>query len=48
MKHYFIWASGFAYCVDEYATSKKQALQQFKSRWGFNRMPNGSFITLAN
>jgi hypothetical protein len=48
MNHYHIWASGFCYCVDEYATSKKEALKQFKARWGFNRMPNGSFIALAN
>jgi hypothetical protein len=48
MKHYHIWASGFAYCVDEYATSKAMARDQFKKRWGFNRMPNGSFIALAN
>jgi len=48
MNHYHIWASGFAYCVDEYAPSKKAALQQFKTRWGFNRMPRGSFIALAN
>jgi hypothetical protein len=48
MKHYQIWASGFCYCVDEYATSKQKAKEQFKKRWGFNRMPSGSFIALAN
>jgi hypothetical protein len=48
MNHYLIWASGFAYCVDEYATSKKKALEQFKKRWHFSRMPNGYYITLSN
>jgi hypothetical protein len=48
MNHYHIWASGFVYCVDEYAPSKKAALDQFKTRWGFSRMPRGSFIALAN
>ena len=47
MKHYHIWASGFAYCVDEYATSKKVAIAQFKKRWDFKRMPAGSYICLA-
>ena len=47
MKHYHIWASGFAYCVDEYATSKKVAIAQFKQRWDFKRMPAGSYICLA-
>lgn len=45
MKHYHIWASGFSYCLDEYATSKKQARIQFLKRWELERMPKGSFIT---
>lgn len=48
IKHYQIWASGFAYCVDEYATSKKQARLQFLKRWELSRMPAGSLIALAN
>jgi len=47
MKHYHIWASGFAYCVDEYAQSKKAAIMQFKKRWNMNRMPAGSYISLV-
>jgi hypothetical protein len=47
MKHYLIWASGFAFCVDEYATSKRKAITQFKKRWDLNRMPNGSWISEA-
>jgi hypothetical protein len=47
MKHYLIWASGFAYCVDEYATNKKQARLQFLARWDLTRMPNGSLIAEA-
>lgn len=47
MKHYLIWTSGFAYCVDEYAPSKAQARQQFLKRWDLERMPRGSYITEA-
>ena len=47
MKHYHIWASGFAYCVDEYASSKKKAIEQFKKRWELKRMPAGSLIREA-
>lgn len=47
MKHYFIWASGFAYCVDEYAKSKAEARKQFLKRWDLSRMPNGSYIAEA-
>jgi hypothetical protein len=47
MKHYLIWASGFAYCVDEYATSKAQARLQFLKRWDLTRMPNNSLIAEA-
>jgi hypothetical protein len=47
MKHYLIWASGFAYCVDEYATSKAQARLQFLKRWDLTRMPNGALIAEA-
>jgi hypothetical protein len=47
MKHYLIWASGFAYCVDEYATSKAQARLQFLKRWDLTRMPNNSLIVEA-
>jgi hypothetical protein len=47
MKHYLIWASGFAYCVDEYASSKKKAIQQFKKRWDLKRMPTGAYISEA-
>jgi hypothetical protein len=46
-KHYLIWASGFAYCVDEYATSKAKAREQFLKRWDLSRMPSGSLIAEA-
>ena len=46
MRHYLIWASGFAYCLDEYATSKKEAIKQFKTRWELKRMPNGYHISI--
>jgi hypothetical protein len=41
IKHYMIQARGFLYAVDEYATSKREALAQFKKRWKLSRMPNG-------
>lgn len=47
MKHFLIWASGFAYCVDEYAVNKKEARKQFMKRWKLSRMPNGSLIVEA-
>lgn len=47
MKHFLIWASGFAYCVDEYAPTKEQARKQFLKRWDLSRMPSGSLIREA-
>ncbi|MEN9917070.1 MAG: hypothetical protein RLY40_1002 [Pseudomonadota bacterium] len=39
MKHYQIWASGFSYCFNEYARSKKQARIQFLKKFELDTIP---------
>lgn len=44
MKHYSIHCPGMVYAVDEYGSSKKQAILAYKKRWGLDRMPRGFSI----
>jgi len=46
MKHIFYWIALIIYAVDEYASSKRKAINQYKRRWKLNRMPNKSIIWL--
>jgi hypothetical protein len=44
MKHFHIHCPGMAYAADEYASNKKEALSQYRKRWGLSRMPQGFSI----
>lgn len=33
MKHYKIYHDGLSYAVDEYASSKKEAIANYRNRW---------------
>ena len=44
MKHFFIICPGMAYAADEYASTKKEALSQYRKRWNLCRMPSGFSI----
>jgi hypothetical protein len=44
MKRFKILCPGMIYAADEYATSKRKAINQYKRRWKLNRMPNKSII----
>lgn len=41
MKHYMIHTPRNFYAVDVYATSERDAINQYKERWGYKRMPAG-------
>lgn len=41
MKKYFLHIPGWAHAMTEYGTNKRDALNRFKKRQGFTRMPKG-------
>ena len=37
MKHYRVIHTGLTYCVDVYASSKREAIAQYRSQWDLER-----------
>jgi hypothetical protein len=44
MKHYMIHIQGEYYSRDQYARSRKEAIELFKKLWNLERMPRGYAI----